>query len=114
MPTLSHPFMQLLGLLAHVDDVVLSEHLAGVGVVPAGAAQRLAWGGWGLFLSPENHFCFLYTNAAITCISGFKFGFKMSLLHKFMFSVVQSIFTEQFHEISSFHIYQIIPNCPGQ
>ena len=37
-----HLPVELLGLLAHVDDVVLAEHLAGVGVVPAGPAQGLA------------------------------------------------------------------------
>ena len=37
-----HLPVELLGLLAHVDDVVLAEHLAGVSVVPAGPAQGLA------------------------------------------------------------------------
>lgn len=35
--------MQLLGLLAHVDDVVLAKHLWRVGLVSTRAAQGLAW-----------------------------------------------------------------------
>ena len=39
----NHLPMQFLGLLAHVDDVVLAKHLWGVGLVPTRSAQRLAW-----------------------------------------------------------------------
>ena len=34
--------MELLGLLAHVDDVVLTEHLGGVGLVTTRSAEGLA------------------------------------------------------------------------
>ena len=34
--------MKLLGLLAHVDDVVLTEHLGGVGLVTTRSAEGLA------------------------------------------------------------------------
>ena len=37
-----HLPMQLLGLLAHVDDVVLTEHLGGVGLVTTRSAEGLA------------------------------------------------------------------------
>ena len=34
--------MELLGLLAHVDDVVLTEHLGGVSLVTTRSAEGLA------------------------------------------------------------------------